>query len=81
MAVSGKWEGKLLDASGPIARVTAALKQSKQKVAGDFSVYLGTARDCCAPSWKLVQTAPVSGMSWLIESAASPVPGGRSTTR
>ena len=26
-------------------------------------------------------TAPVSGMSWLRHSAASPVPGGRSTTR
>ena len=33
-------------------------------------------------SWGVVTTtAPDSGMSWLIDSAASPVPGGRSTTR
>ncbi len=62
MDVSGRWEGKLLDASGPVARVTAVLKQAGERVTGEFSVYVASARDGCGCSgWKLAQTAPVAG--------------------
>jgi hypothetical protein len=62
MDVSGEWEGKLLDASGPTARVKAALKQSDTRVTGEFSVYIESARDCCAGgNWKLAQVAPATG--------------------
>jgi hypothetical protein len=62
MNVSGNWEGKLLDVSGPSARVTAQLQQSESRIKGQFSVYLESARDGCASTgWKLAQTAPVTG--------------------
>lgn len=64
MSVAGKWEGKMLDASGPAARVVATLEQSDSRIKGEFSVYVASARDdsCCGSSdWKLAQTAPVTG--------------------
>ena len=62
MDISGDWEGKLLDASGPVARVTAALKQSDTGITGEFSVYIESARDGCAgPGSRLAQVAPATG--------------------
>jgi hypothetical protein len=63
MRVSGKWEGKLLDASGPMARVAAVFKQSRDQVTGEFLVYVESARGggCGCGDWKLAQRAPVKG--------------------
>lgn len=62
MNVSGKWEGKLLDASGSVARVKAELKQSESRISGEFSVYMRSARGGCDPGdWSLALSAPVSG--------------------
>lgn len=83
MAVSGKWEGKLLDAGGTTARVVAALKQSQNRVTGEFSVYIASARDGCgAFSFRHVQTASVDGtygsgetvqLKYALELGAKPV--------
>lgn len=62
MSVVGKWEGKLLDASGPVARIVALFKQTRDRITGEFSVYMESARGgCCSGNWRLVQTAPVKG--------------------
>ncbi|MGD1973601.1 MAG: hypothetical protein PVH37_20895 [Desulfobacterales bacterium] len=62
MKIAGRWEGKLLDASGPVARVVTDLNESRGRVKGEFSVYFGSARNNCEGAvWKLAQTAPVSG--------------------
>ena len=62
MSVAGKWEGKLLDTAGVVAKVAAVLTQKQETVRGEFSVYFESARDGCGSgTWKLVQTAPVKG--------------------
>ena len=61
MDVSGEWEGKLLDMSGPTARVKATLKQSDSRISGEFAVYIESARDCCDSGPRLAQIAPASG--------------------
>jgi hypothetical protein len=62
MPVTGKWEGKLLDAGGTTARIVAALKQSENRITGEFSVYIASARDGCgSSSFRHVHTAAVNG--------------------
>ena len=62
MKVSGRWEGKLLDASGPMARIVTNLKESSGRIKGEFSVYFESARNQCEGAvWKLANTAPVRG--------------------
>ena len=61
MDVSGEWEGKLLDASGPTARIKATLKQSDGRISGEFAVYIESARDCCDSGPRLAQIAPATG--------------------
>lgn len=62
MSVSGKWEGKLIDASGVTGIMEVHLKYSRGRVSGDFSAYfLSDADGCCADTKRLVQTGPVTG--------------------
>ncbi len=62
MSISGEWEGKLLDASGPMARVRANLKYSRGRVGGRFDVYFESARGPCdTTDWRHALTAPVTG--------------------
>ncbi len=63
MKVDGKWEGKLLDVSGPEALLILDLKSTGSKINGDFSVYFFTPGEggCCAPVKRLAQTGPVAG--------------------
>ena len=62
MSVTGRWEGKMLDASGTTSRVVLDLNDSGRKVTGDFSVYIDSGRDgCCGGKTHLAQVAPVSG--------------------
>lgn len=64
MSISGKWEGKLVDASEIQAAVTVALQEKGGKVAGDFAMYLLPDTDeqgCCDSSRRLLQSGPVTG--------------------
>lgn len=64
MRIDGKWEGKLLDASGPSALVVLHLKSVGDKIKGDFSVSFVSPSDGCGcdgPVSRVAQTGPVSG--------------------
>lgn len=64
MRLDGKWEGKLLDVSGPVALVTLHLKAAGERLAGDFAAYFVPPDESCgceggAP--RLAQSGPVTG--------------------
>ena len=59
----GRWQGKLVDASGVSGLLTMDLKDSKGELSGDFSVsFLPPGDGCCSPDAPtLAQTGPVRG--------------------
>lgn len=62
MNLSGRWEGKLLDASGPMAMITLTLKGDGRTVAGDFEIAFVSAEDgCCGSSRMPAQVGSVKG--------------------
>ena len=63
MKFDGKWEGKLLDVSGPEALLELDLKSTTNKISGDFSVYFFSPEEggCGSPVKRLAQTGPVEG--------------------
>lgn len=63
MNVSGRWEGKLLDMTGPAALLELNLKSSGGRVAGDFAVSFVSSDEagCSGPTRRLAQVGPVSG--------------------
>lgn len=63
MKLDGRWEGKLLDVSGPEALLTLDLKRSDNKVSGDFTVSFLSPGDggCGGQARRLSQAGPVSG--------------------
>jgi len=63
MKLNGRWEGKLLDVSGPEALLTLDLKESDNKISGDFTVsFLSPGEGgCCGPVKRMGQVGPVSG--------------------
>ena len=62
MAISGKWEGKLIDATGPTAGLEVNVKEKGGAVTGDFSLFFFSERDgCAAGERRLVQSGPING--------------------
>lgn len=63
MSAAGYWEGKLIDATGPTARVDMDLSSSKGRVRGDFrATFLPPIDSSCGPSTpRLVARGNVSG--------------------
>jgi len=64
MSLNGRWEGKLLDVSGPTGLVVLTLKSSGATFAGDFSISFLPPEDaeCCSSgSRRLTQSGLVSG--------------------
>ena len=65
MNLNGKWEGKLLDVTGPSALLEMNLKGSGEKVTGDFSVQFLSAEDggCGGGTTRrLAQVGPIAGV-------------------
>ena len=65
MNVQGRWEGKLLDISGPAALIVLNLRDRGGELSGDFSVsFLSPAEDGCGDTpQRLAQVGPVTGKS------------------
>jgi hypothetical protein len=62
MNLGGKWEGKLIDASGATAAIELNLDDTQGKLKGDFALYFLTEDPgCCGPERRLAQTGPVTG--------------------
>lgn len=63
MTATGRWEGKLIDASGPTARVELALTSKDGRVEGEFqATFLPPTDASCGPSApRLVARGPVEG--------------------
>jgi hypothetical protein len=64
VGIGGRWEGKMLDASGAASRVVLDLDDSSARIVGDFSVYIDSARDGCDSGCggpKLSHVASVTG--------------------
>ena len=63
MNPAGKWEGKLLDMSGPVALLTLDLYGEGDALSGDFTISFLSPEDdgCYEPSRGLAQTGKVSG--------------------
>jgi hypothetical protein len=62
MNLSGKWDGKLLDTSGPMALITLNLKGDGAAVAGDFEMAFVSVEDgCCRSSRMPAQVGSVKG--------------------
>jgi hypothetical protein len=63
MSLSGAWEGKLLDVSGPTAAISLRLRERGGALTGEFeAAFLSLGEDgCCAPSRRTAQVGPVSG--------------------
>lgn len=62
MNLSGRWEGKLIDASGPMALVTLTLRSAGEAVAGDFEMAFVSLEDgCCGSGRQSSQVGSVKG--------------------
>jgi len=64
MKLDGRWEGKLLDVSGPEALLTLDLSVTDNKIRGDFSVAFispSGKNGCCGDVPRLAQVGPVNG--------------------
>lgn len=63
MTLNGRWEGKLIDATGVSAIIEAAIKESDGQVEGDFNVYFLSQSDssCCHVERRLVHSSPIQG--------------------
>lgn len=62
MSLKGRWEGKLVDASGASAIIELDLNDKSGRLSGDFSLYfLADDPGCCGPQRRLAQTGPVRG--------------------
>ncbi len=62
MSLKGKWEGKLLDASGASAAIELNLDDKRGRLTGDFDLYfLVDDPGCCGPERRLAQSGLVSG--------------------
>jgi len=62
MSISGKWEGKLVDATGAMASIELNMADKDGRVAGDFGLYfLVDDPGCCGPQRRLSQTGEVRG--------------------
>ena len=62
MSLKGRWEGKLVDASGATAIIELDIKDKDGRLNGDFSLYfLVDDPGCCGPQRRLAQSGPVRG--------------------
>lgn len=62
MNLAGKWEGKLLDVSGPMAMIRLTLKGDAKSVVGDFEIaFVSTEDGCCGSSRMPAQVGSVKG--------------------
>lgn len=62
MNLSGRWEGKFLDTSGPMALVTLSLQGKGDAVAGDFEMAFVSLEDgCCGSGRQASQVGSVKG--------------------
>ncbi|PYS98763.1 MAG: hypothetical protein DMF63_14325 [Acidobacteria bacterium] len=64
MKLDGRWEGKLLDVSGPEALLTLDLAVTDNKIRGDFSVAFippSGENGCCGDVPRLAQIGAVNG--------------------
>jgi len=62
MNLTGTWEGKLLDVSGPMAMIKLTLKGDAKSVAGDFELaFVSTEDGCCGSSRMPAQVGSVKG--------------------
>ena len=63
MSVTGRWEGKLVDATGPTARVDLQLKSSRGRVQGEFrATFLPPTDSSCGPAApRMVASGDIKG--------------------
>lgn len=62
MAVKGRWEGKLVDATGVSAAIELNLVERKGRLSGDFSTYfIAEDAGCSGPVRRLAQSGVVRG--------------------
>ena len=63
MSINGKWQGKLIDASGVRGKLDLSIIESKGRVKGDFEIrFVSEDSGCCnSGDQRAVQSGPVDG--------------------
>ncbi len=63
MGINGKWQGKLIDASGVRGKIDLSISESKGRVKGDFEIkFVSDDSGCCVSGdQRAAQSGPVDG--------------------